>query len=204
MNKNLILLFVIFILNTSLTIGQNRFGVFAGYNNSTTGRGFLNYMHGLGSFKSDTWINQSFHIGALYEHKLINHITFRPKIEYSIQGNNPNYELNSNFPPSQYRLSYINMPIEIKFFSKPYIILGPQVGFLISTKKGEADYGDPKNFDYGLSTGVGYDFGKKIFCELNFYQGIQTILIEPSFNQNNSDKKLKNQVIQFSVGYYFN
>jgi len=102
-----------------------------------------------------------------------------------------------------YKLGYINMPLNFIFFSKPYIIVGPQIGFLISTKKGERDFGEVENgFDYGLNFGFGYDLNK-LFVEFNMYQGI-TKLMHIEDNQFNTDVDPTNTVLQLSVGYYLN
>lgn len=70
----------------------------------------------------------------------------------------------------------MNVPLNFKFFQKPYVIAGPQIGYLSSTEKLSADYGDVKNnIDYGFNLGVGYDINN-FFIELNLYQGLNTLV----------------------------
>lgn len=52
---------------------------------------------------------------------------------------------------------YTNSPLNFKLLSKPYILAGPQIGFLLDTEKKEFDFGDLKSLDYGLNVGIGTD-----------------------------------------------
>ena len=179
------------------TFSQNRFGVFGGINNSALNDGFL----------EKVVIGQSFglHIGGLYEYQLNEKITFRPKLILSLQGDREKtdfafIEANS----IDYKLTYVNIPLDFKFFSKPYILVGPQIGFLTATKKGERDFGDVKNsLDYGLNLGFGYDFNN-FFLEINLYQGFPTLIkIDDRLGQS-VGVDATNFVFQLSIGYYFN
>jgi hypothetical protein len=178
-----------FLLISIVAYSQNRFGVLAGINGTSISKGFL---------KTGGDLGYAFHIGALCEIELIDKIVFRPKILYSEQGDNV-VKLNKFYVPSHYldyKLSYLNIPLDIKFFKKPYIIVGPQFGYLVSTKKLNLDFGEVKNkIDFGVNLGMGYDI-KNVFVELNIYQGDTEIIII-------NDSKLTNTVIQFSVGYFF-
>jgi len=173
---------------------QDKIGVFAGINGSSLSDGFLKSGYlGSNSF--------SFHIGGLYELRLTEKITFRPKLLFSQQGDREDFDDNI-----RYETSYLNIPLDFKFFNKPYLLFGPQVGFLIDTKKKEFDFGDLKTLDYGLNLGVRSDI-KDFFIEFNVYQGLNK-LIEVEFKQSNPfrdiDIKATNTVVQLSLGYNFN
>ncbi|MFL1013697.1 porin family protein [Flavisericum labens] len=178
-----------------LTFSQNQFGIIAGINNSTLSDGFLKHVP----------IQKSFglHLGGLYQHELNNNISFRPKLMLSLQGDRE--KSNDSYLSTaiiDYKLGYINIPLDFKFFSKPYVIVGPQIGFLISTKKEDRDFGKIENgFDYGLNFGVGYDIND-FFVEFNMYQGI-TKLIHIEDSQFNTSIDPTNTVLQLSIGYYF-
>jgi len=195
MKKNITIILLAII--PLFTFSQNRFGVFGGLNNSTLSDGFLEKIPFGKAF--------GFHIGGLYEYQINDKISFRPKLTLSFQGDREKTD-NTFIDASSidYKLTYLNVPINFKFFSKPYIIAGPQVGFLVSTEKGERDFGDVKtSFDYGLNLGFGYDFDN-FFVELNLYQGLATLVeIEDSLGKS-VEVDATNTVVQFSIGYYFN
>ncbi len=177
----------ILILLPFLTFSQNKFGVFAGVNAATLSDGLLESVYiGSNSF--------SFHIGGVYELELKEKIAFRPKLIYSQQGDRE--DLDNHI---RYELTYLNIPLNIKFFKSPYLLFGPQVGILINTKKQEFDLGDFPTLDYGLNIGGGVDI-KDFFVELNAYQGLRT-LVEVEFPNKSIDAT--NTVIQLSLGYHF-
>ena len=191
-----IILIAILTISTS-SFSQNRFGAFAGVSNSTISDGFLGKFY-LGK-------EMTFHIGGLYEFEITEKIAFRPKLTYSQQGDREKSDYTSiDVRSVDYKLSYLNIPLNFKFFNKPYLLVGPQIGFLLSTEKQSQDFGDVKSgFDYGANFGVGYDF-KEIFVEFNIYQGMSTLIETESVNGFVTGFDGTNTVIQLSLGYYFN
>lgn len=149
----------------------------------------------------------TYHVGGVLEYEISNTITLRPKVLLSRQGD---FE-ESDFAPDRtssrdldYKLSYINIPLQVKIFSQPYVLIGPQVGLLIATTKGDNDFGDlDTSFDYGLTLGAGYDFNQ-FFVEINVYQGLQTLITLPdgSLPVGRTDE-LTNTVFSLSLGYFF-
>lgn len=193
--KNPITILLLVILPL-LTTSQNRFAVFGGINNSTLSDGFLEKVPIGKSF--------GFHFGALYEYPFNEKIAFRPKLVFSLQGDRE--KTNNTYIDASsidYKLTYINIPVNLKFFSRPYIIAGLQIGFLITTSKGDIDFGDVKtNLDYGVNFGLGYDINN-FFVEINLYQGFATLVeIEDRFAQS-VEVDATNTVFQLSLGYYF-
>lgn len=190
--KKIALLIGLIILLSFSVYSQNKVGIFAGINGSSLSDGFLKSSYiGSNSF--------GFHFGGLYELPLTEKIAFRPKLLYSQQGDREDF--NDNI---KYETTYLNIPLNLKFFKQPYLLFGPQVGFLIGTTKKEFDYGDLKTLDYGLNLGIGINI-KDFFIELNLYQGINE-LIEVEFSQTNPFRDINinatNTVVQLSFGFY--
>lgn len=186
---------------TSLfSFSQNNFGIIAGVNNSGLSDGFLRKVAIDKAF--------SFHLGGVYQYKFNKSIAFSPKLLLSLQGDRKEGNGGSASILGEsidYKFTYINMPLNFKFFSKPYVIAGPQVAYLIGTKKADIDFGDiDKKLDYGLNFGFGYDF-KKMFIEFNIYQGLAKLIeFEASSNiYNPFGSGVTNTVLQLSIGYYF-
>lgn len=178
-----ILLFLISIM----TYSQGKIGIVAGINATTFSDGILESF----GIHSNSF---SFHFGGVYELELSDKISFRPKILYSQQGDRENFD-----ESLRYKTSSLNFPLNFKFYNKPYITIGPQIGFLMDTNKRFQDYGDLKSFDYGMNLGVGYDIND-LFVELNVYQGFNE-LIEVGFEH--TSIKATNTIVQLSIGYYF-
>lgn len=149
----------------------------------------------------------AFHLGGILEYNLANKIAVRSKLILSQQGDLDTKDVNSATVGSSdfnYKLTYVNIPLQVKFFSKPYIVVGPQVGFLVATTKGENDFGDvDSSFDYGLNAGIGYDFNQ-FFVEAGFYQGLQTVITLPNGAiPTGGTDDLSNTVFRLSIGYFF-
>ena len=123
--KKIILIAILTISISSFS--QNRFGAFAGVSNSTISDGFLGKFY-LGK-------EMTFHIGGLYEFEITEKIAFRPKLTYSQQGDREKSDYTYiDVRSVDYKLSYLNIPLNFKFFNKPYLLVGPQIGFLLSTR----------------------------------------------------------------------
>ncbi|MEL1239540.1 porin family protein [Flavobacterium flavipallidum] len=198
MKKNIAIYLMLFLVPL-LNFSQSKFAVLGGLNNSFLSNGFL----------KNPPIDKTFgiHFGALYEINLNEKIAFRPKLVFSQQGDRkkgPGASLSINDNSLDYKLSYINIPLNFKFFSKPYIIIGPQFGYLLDVKKTDNDFGNiDKKIDSGLNLGFGYEINK-IFIEFNMYQGFTKILeFEPPLNSNNYNHGVTNSLLQISLGYYF-
>jgi len=191
-----IILFSVLMYTSLFSFSQNNFGVIAGINNSSLSDGFLKKVALDKAF--------SVHLGALYQYKFNESIAFRPKLVVSFQGDRKEGSGGSGSILGEsidYKFSHINIPLNFKFFSKPYIIAGPQVGYLLGTKKENIDFGDiDKKLDYGLNFGFGYDFNK-MFIEFNMYQGMAKLI---EFESSSFYRiGVTNTVLQLSLGYYF-
>jgi len=200
MKKSILTIF--FTIITILGYSQNKIGVFVGANHAGISNGILKSGIPEGTI--------AFHIGGLFEMKLNNKVSFRPKLMYSQQGDrsidksltSSNNQLTFvNGSRIDYKLSYLNLPLTFKFFNKTYILMGPQLGILLSTEKLNLDFGNIENtLDFGINLGFGQEI-KEFFIELNLYQGISTLIKYENLYA--SDFNGTNNVIQLSVGYYF-
>jgi hypothetical protein len=91
--------------------------------------------------------------------------------------------------------------LNIKFFNKFYVYLGPQINFLINYEAQEADLGKPeKSLDIGGNLGFGYDFGK-FKIESNFYQGFTNVFEIKSGVLSNQDLNVKNLYLNLNISY---
>ncbi|PRP67580.1 porin family protein [Nonlabens agnitus] len=191
--KNAVTICIISLVSM-ISNAQDKIGVFAGVSAVSLSDGLLERV---GITSSNSFV---FHAGVNYETVVTDKISFAPKLVYSQQG-----DREDDIRGIQYSTSYINAPLNFKFFNQPYILAGPQIGFLIDTDKRDRDYGDLKTLDYGLNLGVGCDI-KDFFIELNLYQGFNE-LIDVQFEQRNPfrdiDLQATNTLIQLSLGYHF-
>jgi len=185
--KNIFII-TLFVFTSTISLSQNKIGVFAGINGSTISDGIMKStgMHS-NSF--------SFHIGGLYEIELSEKISFRPKIIVSQQGDREDFDDNM-----KYEFTYLNLPLNFKFFKKTYILAGPQFGILLNTKKNEFDYGDIDSLDYGVNLGIGRNIND-FFIEFNMYQGIKTLIEVTTIDRTNLSAT--NTIIQLSLGFNF-
>ncbi len=193
--KKIILTLCSSLLMVALGWGQSGFGVFGGLGAVTTSNGFLETVSAPGV---------GIHLGGFYNLEINDNFSFRPKLMYSQQGDRTE---NNSGPlttsgESAYKIDYISIPLEAKFFSKPFITVGPQIGFLINSSVENIVLQELEDgFDIGVRLGIGYDINN-IFIELSAYQGIQPtleVLIVDDFTN-----KITNTTLQLSVGYQFN
>ncbi len=173
---------IIIFLFPLLSSSQKKMGAVIGLNNSSISEGFL----------SEIYITDKlgFHIGGFYEIELDENLIFRPKLMYSQQGNRDVYR---NVRTE--KLNYLNIPLDFKIFDTTYVLLGPQIGFLVSDNNSVFTSGPKSTFDIGIKLGMGQRI-KDFVIEVNVYQGISKAV------QNFDFDKGTNTVIQLSAGYY--
>ncbi len=203
MRKILLLLLITF---TSLSYSQEKIGVVGGLNATQVSDGFLGRLDSFGI---------GFHLGAVYNFEISKNIGFSPKIVYSQQGDriestkifyNGSWRFGGANNGLDYKLSYINIPLNFKFFKKTYILFGPQLGILLDTEKMNLDFGDVESkIDFGINIGIGRKINN-FFMEFNVNQGFSTLITHERNQGNNYDVdsfNAKNLVLQLSLGYYF-
>ena len=191
-----ILTFAIFII-TSLSFSQNKFAVFTGLNYTYFTDGFVGQIGGEDSI--------GLQIGALYEISLNDKIAFRPKIIFSQQGDRTKTEYKNGsleLSDIDYKLNYLNFPLDFKFWNKIYMIAGPQIGFLITEKYEEVFIGKVKsNVELGLNLGTGFKINK-VFLEFGIYQGLSRVL-NYKYQPTAKIVDVRNGLAKFTVGYNF-
>ena len=196
MKKTLILLLLLIV---NFSFSQNTFGVFAGINYSYFTDGFAAQIGGEEAV--------GLQIGALYEIQLNDKIAFRPKVVFSQQGDRTRTEI-QNFESIEltqidYKLNYLNFPLDFKFWDKIYVVAGPQIGFLISQKPEGAFLGKVKsNVDLGLNLGTGFKINN-VFVEFGIYQGLGTVL-NYQYQATGKIVDVRNGLAKFTLGYNFN
>ena len=187
------------ILFSTLSFSQNKIGVFSGINYSYFTEGVFKGVNAENSI--------GLQIGALYEMGLTKKVSFRPKLIFSQQGDRTKTEYNGfgdiETNELDYKLSYINVPLDFKFWNKIYLIAGPQIGFLVSQKAEGVYVGKVKsNTDIGFNLGTGFKIDK-VFVEFGVYQGLTTLL-NYQYESTGSIVDVKNGFAKFTLGYNFN
>ncbi|WP_430408468.1 porin family protein [Kordia sp.] len=119
--------------------------------------------------------------------------SFQPEIMYSIQGFSVDDKIT--------RLNYLNLPLMGKYYltKKLSVEAGPQVGFLVSAKGPTGNVkGNFKTLDVGVNFGVGYKLNNGLNFGARYNLGLSNIN-----DMNGSSDKLRNGVLQVTVGYSF-
>jgi hypothetical protein len=192
------------ILTCCTCFGQYKLGAFTGLNYSYFTDGTGGQILAEESF--------GFQLGIVYEKEITPKVHFRPKLMLSQQGDRTKTTSTINFDPIIFdsfeidqidkKLTYINIPLEFKFWNKIYLLAGPQIGFLISEKEMSGFNQDANsNIDFGFNLGTGFTLNK-LFFEVGIYQGLTTIY---SYNYfaTGSFVNVNNGYALFTAGYMF-
>lgn len=159
-------------------------------------------------------------LGGFAEITFNDKLSIQPELLLSLQGAELEYTLQRNYydPIIQKRLKislyYLNIPITVKynFINKFSIIAGPQIGYLAkATQKNKSDQFeilnssgviDIKNLyetiSYSVNLGLNYNITEEIFADLRYNYGLANIM---KGNNTLFGTDVKNNVIQFSIGY---
>ena len=166
-------------------------------------------------------------LGGFAEIGISDKFAIQPELVFSMQGAKTEYSESdvdySYSEESKSKLNYLNVPILAKYYvaDKFALLAGPQFGFLISAKEnydfsetsmGTTDAGsesiDTKDFYKTLALsfniGTAYSITENIFVDARYNLGLSSIT--KSFTDEFGDSfsaDIKNNVIQFSVGYKF-
>lgn len=138
-----------------------------------------------------------FNAGVFAEIALADSFYIQPELFYSTQGTDDYQHLLSKY---KLNLDYINLPIMFKYdvANRFYLEAGPQVGFLVSAKRGDVDVKDIfETTDFGANFGLSYGFTETIFAQARYNIGLSDIY------KNEGNDKVSNAVISFSLGYKF-
>lgn len=209
--KNLFLVAIIAMFSLTINAQEFKFGAKAGLN-----------LASISGDPENVDMRTSFHVGGIVELEFTEKFSLQSEVVFSNQGAKTeeeyvdfNIETKSE---STLKLSYINVPVLAKYYVIKGLSLeaGPQVSFLIdaeedfdttSTINGVSQTesmtvdvkDDVKTIDFGLGFGMTYelDFG------LNFGARYNLGLTNINDTDNADNWELKNNVLQFSVGYFF-
>jgi len=183
----------------------------------------------------DTSMKPGFHVGGFVEIKFSDKLALQPELLYSLQGAKTEYnysfgDMMSESSESKINLSYINIPVMLKFYpvEKLFLEAGPQVGFLVSAKSKDeysitmdgtttsgsedVDVKDSfKSIDFGFNIGAGYEFTENLFANVRYNIGLSNIAEETEIdvedidfeNLSANDFSVKNSVLSVSIGYKF-
>lgn len=197
--KTILFFSLIAMLFISFGYSQTKYGATLGINTSRFTDEFKTVNGSYFNFSST-----GLSIGAFAEFEISEKIKFYPKIIYNQIGDREKdfgnvEERGLDISTIDYKLDYLSIPLNFRFFNKPYLTVGPQIGILLSEKAESLDLGDLKtSVDFGGNIGIGYPI-QDFRIELTFYQGFSTLLeIEREFN---GDIDTRNTYVNFSVGY---
>jgi opacity protein-like surface antigen len=166
-------------------------------------------------------------IGGFTEIAISDKFAIQPELIFSMQGAKTNYfesDVNYSYSEaSKTKLNYLNIPVLAKYNvnEKFSILAGPQFGILISAKEdfdvsetisGVTDsYSESvdvkdlyKTLSLSLNIGASYSITEKIFVDARYNLGLSSIAKDFTDEFGDSySADIKNNVIQFSVGYKF-
>ena len=142
------------------------------------------------------------------------------KSEETVQFTTPGSGQTTITANSKVTLNYIEVPINFLYNvaagdNKFYVGAGPYVGYGLSGKGTESDnqngsettktnvtFGsgqdDVKNPDFGVNFLVGFKFSQGYSIGANYGLGLSNL------SNGGNDSKVKNQVVSFTLGYFFN
>jgi hypothetical protein len=145
-----------------------------------------------------------FHVGGYFNYAFNDQFSLQPELLYNSIGSQANDVV--------FKFNYISSPIVLKYNPVPIfnIHAGPQLGFLLSAKATDGDDSedvkeDIKPLDFGFAFGGGLDFASGVNFSVRYVLGLSNIDdtdVDPSSSLV-IDPSLKNNVIQFSLGFTF-
>ena len=211
--KNLLIIAMISLFGLTIVNAQNNveFGIKGGVNLADiTG-------DEVDSFDGRT----CFHFGVMAEFNISDSFSFQPELLYSCQGSDYSETVDLINEPAiairkavavngTIKVDYLNIPLMAKYYAGENfsIEVGPQVGFLLSAKNeydfaGESTEEDIKDYVKGIDFGVNFGLGFKLESGINFGARYNLGLSDANDDPDLADVTYKNNVIQFSVGYFF-
>lgn len=161
----------------------------------------------------------SYHVGVMAEILLGGKFGIQPEILYSAQGAEFKSKIQGVEAGGKLKLDYISVPVMAKIYIIPGLSVeaGPQFSFNTSSKTELGALGLKKDFDVkkiikkydvSLCFGAGYKFSK-FSVNARYNLGVSDIYKDGGsdsdidINKIFSTDKLRNGVLQVSVGFYF-
>ena len=183
------LLFVLLFASTTTFAQHFELGVKAGANIS-------NFM---GNSNADQLKANSlvgFHAGGFVSLFVGNHFAIQPEVLFSTQG----AKINDDGNKSDYKLTYINVPVMLKYRSTSgfYLEAGPQIGFKVNEKVDGTSQDFAKSTDLSIAGGIGYHSSIGLGIGARYTAGLSKL---GDFDANTTQPDWKNGVIQLSLFY---
>jgi hypothetical protein len=193
-----ILIFTVSIASFS----QTKYGITTGLNMSRFNNEFKATN---GSYFNTNSIG--FKLGGFAEIPLKDKIYFSPKLVFSQIGDRDKdfgevERRGLDISTIDYKLNYISIPLNVRFFNKLYVEIGPQINLLISDKKESLDLGDvDSNIDLGGNLEIGYKI-KDFRIAINAYHGLTNLFeIEENLPLVSNDLNVRNFALSLNFGY---
>lgn len=149
---------------------------------------------------NDPATRTSFHFGGMAEIAMTDQLAIQPELLYSAQG-----VKDKSDDDEIIKFDYLIIPVLAKYSVTEALSIeaGPQIGILLSAE-GEDDgetfdlKDSTKSTDIGVALGLGYKLENGINFNARYFFGGNVL------DDGSDSGKLKNNVIQFSIGYWFN
>lgn len=158
--------------------------------------------------------------GLMAEIPLAKNFSIQPELLYSQQGTKASFydpEVTNSRFESTIKLSYLNIPVMLKYFIANGVSLqaGPQIGILLKSSNQYQDnflgYDHHENFnlsdyataiDTGVNFGLGYQFQNKFYADVRYTLSYSNVFKNGDANYFITND-MKNRVFQISIGYFF-
>lgn len=137
-----------------------------------------------------------FHAGGFVSLFLGNNFAIQPEVLLSTQG----AKLEQTGSKTDYKLTYINVPVMLKFRSNGgfYLEAGPQIGFKVNEKVDGTSEDFAKSTDLSIAGGLGYHSPIGLGIGARYTAGLSKL---GDFNASTTKPDWKNGVIQVSLFY---
>ncbi|TCK65000.1 outer membrane protein with beta-barrel domain [Winogradskyella wandonensis] len=198
MIKKVLLFLTVF--SSLSALSQINYGVTTGLNISRLNEEFKAVN---GSFFNTS--SMGLKLGMFSEIPINDKILLSPKLIYSQMGDrDKNYDSSRSLDASNidYKLDYLTIPLNVRFFDKLYVEVGPQIGILINDSRESLDLGD---LDSSIDIGANLEFGYKINdfrVGLNVYHGFTNVFeIEQTPPLSFRDLNIRNFALSFNLNY---
>jgi len=150
-----------------------------------------------------------FGVGGIMLYPLSEVLDLQVEAMYLLKGSKAEFDFFGTVFESELNLAYLSVPVMVRYNlgsedTSPYIVVGPEFGFLLSAKVKVDDIeedlkDDFKSLDLGLNIGAGVsmDMGTTpMFVEVRYSLGLSNI-------EDNDDSTTKTTGIQLFVGMMF-
>ena len=154
-----------------------------------------------------------FGVGGIMLYPLSEVLDLQVEAMYLLKGSKAEFDFFGTVSELELNLAYLSVPVMGRYNlgsgdTSPYIVVGPEFGFLLSAKfkfgdEPEGDVKDSyKSLDLGLNIGAGVSMNmgaNSVFVEVRYSLGLSDINDIPD----DSDFTVKTTGIQFFVGMMF-